>query len=130
MVNRGGLIALAAIAVVGCGYKGDLTRLEPPDPALSREERRAARADEQRTIRQRLRPAADTRPLRIDDLAVKLEERPDDSFALPPEGTRDATPPPFPGEEPAADDPDSRWRERGEQPALPDTPALPADQPG
>ncbi len=103
MVKPGCAVLLLALAA--CGYKGPVTRLEPPDPALPREALNEARAAERRQVAAGLTPAADTRPVRVDDLQVKLDVRPDDSFSLPPEGTRNARKPPFPGD-PAPDRPD------------------------
>lgn len=91
-------VALLLLALAGCGYKGAVTRLEPPDPSLSREALAAARAAERRTVADGLTPAADARPVRVDDLQVKLDVRPDDAFSLPPDGTRNARPLPFPGD--------------------------------
>ena len=86
-----------------CGYKGALTRLEPPDPALTREQQKEARTAEKRMVTQGLTVAADARPLRVDDLTVKLEVRRDDPFSLPPEGTQTSRKVPFPGEEVVSD---------------------------
>ncbi len=93
-------ILLAAVLLLpACGYKGPVTRLEPPDPALSREQQKQARAEEKRMVAEGLTVAADARPLRVDDLTVKLEVRRDDPFSLPPEGTQASRVVPFPGEE-------------------------------
>jgi hypothetical protein len=96
-------LPLAALLLAGCGYKGPVTRLEPPDPALSREEQRAARTDEQRRVAAGLTLPAQARPVRVDDLTVQLDVRRDDPFSLPPEGTANTRAVPFPGEEPPAD---------------------------
>lgn len=96
-------VLLAALLLSGCGYKGALTRLEPPDPALTREQQKEARAAEKRMVAEGLTVAADARPLRVDDLTVKLEVRRDDPFSLPPEGTVTSRKVPFPGEEIVAD---------------------------
>lgn len=97
-------VLIAALLLAGpllsaCGYKAPVTRLQPPDPNLTREEQQQAREAERRRVSQGLTVAADTRPLRVDDLTVKLEERRDDPFSLPPEGTVTAREVPFPGEE-------------------------------
>ena len=86
---------LALLALAGCGYRAPLTRL---DPALKGEERKEARAAEKAAIARGLTVSAETRPIRVDDLTVKLEERSDDPFNLPPEGTRNAAAIPFPGD--------------------------------
>ncbi|PZU49946.1 MAG: hypothetical protein DI568_04835 [Sphingomonas sp.] len=96
-------ILIAALLLSGCGYKGALTRLEPPDPALTREQQKEARTAEKRMVTQGLTVAADARPLRVDDLTVKLEVRRDDPFSLPPEGTQTSRKVPFPGEEVVSD---------------------------
>ncbi len=96
-----GLLA-GALLLAGCGYKGPVTRLQPADPALTREQQKDARAAERDRVAQGLTVAADARPVRVDELTVKLEARPDDLFSLPPEGTRDVRALPFPGEEPNA----------------------------
>jgi hypothetical protein len=93
------LILAAALLLPACGYKGAVTRLEPPDPALSREQQKRARTEEKRIVAEGLDVAADTRPLRVDDLTVKLEVRRDDPYSLPPEGTQTSRMVPFPGEE-------------------------------
>jgi predicted small lipoprotein YifL len=92
-------ILLVALLLAGCGYKGPVTRLEPPDPALSRDEQRAARTDEQRRVAAGLTLPAQARPVRVDDLTVQLDVRRDDPFSLPPEGTSNTRAVPFPGEE-------------------------------
>lgn len=93
------LLMGAGLVLAGCGYKGALTRLEPPDPALSREEQKAARRAERREVEAGLTVPASARPIRVDELTVKLEVRQDDPFSLPPEGTRTSRAVPFPGEE-------------------------------
>lgn len=87
------------LALAGCGYKGAVTRLEPPDPALTREEQKAARTAERRKVEAGLTVPAAARPIRVDELTVKLEVRRDDPFSLPPEGTQTSRKVPFPGEE-------------------------------
>jgi hypothetical protein len=98
-------LALAGVglALAGCGYKGAVTRLEPPDPALSREEQKAVRAAERREVQAGLTVPAQARPIRVDELTVKLEVRRDDPFSLPPEGTQTSRKVPFPGEETDSD---------------------------
>jgi hypothetical protein len=91
--------ALLGGLLAGCGYKGAVTRLEPPDPALSREEQKAARTAERRKVEAGLTVPAAARPIRVDELTVKLEVRRDDPFSLPPEGTETSRKVPFPGEE-------------------------------
>jgi hypothetical protein len=93
----------AGLVLAGCGYKGALTRLEPPDPAMSREAHKAARAAERREVEAGLTVPASARPIRVDELTVKLDVRKDDPFSLPPEGTRTSRTVPFPGEESARD---------------------------
>jgi hypothetical protein len=93
-------ILLAGLLLAGCGYKGAVTRLEPPDPALSREAQQAARTQERRMVERGLTVPADARPVRVDELTVKLGVRGDDAFSLPPEGTTNSRAVPFPGEEP------------------------------
>ena len=87
------------LMLAGCGYRGAVTRLEPPDPALSREAQKAARAAERREVEAGLTVPAGSRPIRVDELTVKLEVRQDDPFSLPPEGTRTSRAVAFPGEE-------------------------------
>jgi predicted small lipoprotein YifL len=99
MGMRALLLAAAGLALAGCGYKGALTRLEPPDPALTREAQKTARAAERREVEAGLTVPAAARPIRVDELTVKLDVRQDDPFSLPPEGTRTSRKVPFPGEE-------------------------------
>lgn len=96
-------VLLVAGLLAGCGYKGPVTRLEPPDPALTPEQQRAARAAEKRDVAAGLTLPAQARPVRVDDLTVQLDVRRDDPFSLPPEGTANTRVAPFPGEEPAED---------------------------
>ena len=96
-------VLIAALLLSGCGYKGALTRLEPPDPSLTREQQKEARTAEKRMVADGLTVAADARPQRVDDLTVKLEVRRDDPFSLPPEGTKSSRKVPFPGEEAVTD---------------------------
>ncbi len=108
---------LAAILLAGCGYKGPVTRLEPPDPALSKEQQKEARATEKEMVARGLTVPANARPIRVDDLTVRLNVRRDDPFSLPPEGTTNTRPIPFPGDAPD-NTPDKSWpqREAEEQP--------------
>lgn len=92
------LLPLALLALSACGYKSAVTRLEPPDPALTRAEQQAARAAERAQVQAGLTVPADARPQRVDDLTVKLDVRRDDPFSLPPEGTAGGRPIPFPGD--------------------------------
>jgi predicted small lipoprotein YifL len=94
------VILLGGLVLVGCGYKGPVTRLVPPDPALTKDQQRAARAEERRTVERGLTVPADARPIRVDELTVRLGVRGDDPFNLPPEGTQTSRVVPFPGEEP------------------------------
>jgi hypothetical protein len=100
---RAFLLLGLALVTSGCGYKGAVTRLEPPDPALSREAQKAARAAERREVEAGLTVPAAARPIRVDELTVKLEVRRDDPFSLPPEGTQTSRKVPFPGEETETD---------------------------
>jgi hypothetical protein len=93
------MAAALGVLLTGCGYKGAVTRLVPPDPALTREEQKAARAAERREVEAGLSVPATARPIRVDELTVKLEVRRDDPFSLPPEGTQTSRKVPFPGEE-------------------------------
>lgn len=101
---RAVLLLGMALMATACGYKGAVTRLEPPDPALTREEQKAARAEERRMVDAGLTVPAAARPIRVDELTVKLEVRRDDPFSLPPEGTQTSRKVPFPGEEVDPDD--------------------------
>jgi hypothetical protein len=100
---RLGLLTAGALLLAACGYKGAVTRLEPPDPALSREEQKAARTEEKRRVAAGLTVAPEARPIRVDELTVKLDVRRDDPFSLPPEGTQTSRVIPFPGEEAPAE---------------------------
>lgn len=100
---KAALLAALFLVLAGCGYKGAVTRLEPPDPALSREEQKAARRAERREVEAGLTVPPASRPIRVDELTVKLEVRRDDPFSLPPEGTETSRKVPFPGEETEAD---------------------------
>ena len=92
---RRAVALLALLALAGCGYRAPLTRL---DPDLKGDARKEARTAEKAAIARGLTVAAETRPIRVDDLTVKLEERSNDPFNLPPEGTRRAEAIPFPGD--------------------------------
>lgn len=98
MAVRHLLLPLALLALAGCGYKSAMTRLEPPDPALTKDEQKVARSAERAQVEAGLRVPADSRPQRVDDLTVKLDVRRDDPFSLPPEGTAGGKPIPFPGD--------------------------------
>lgn len=97
-IGAPGLALLAGLLLAGCGYKGAVTRLEPPDPALTKEQQKAARTEEKARVTAGLTLSPEARPVRVDDLAVRLEVRRDDPFSLPPEGTTDSRPVPFPGD--------------------------------
>ena len=98
MAVRHLLLPVALLALAGCGYKSAMTRLEPPDPALTKDQQKAARAAERTQVEQGLKIPAPARPQRVDDLTVKLDVRRDDPFSLPPEGTAGGKPIPFPGD--------------------------------
>lgn len=98
-------LLLAAFLLAGCGYKGPVTRLDPPPPEVSGDELRAAKKAEGKVVAHGLRVPAFARPVRVDELTVKLDVRRDDPFSLPPEGTIISKPVPFPGEEPARTSP-------------------------
>ncbi len=119
------LLLGAGLVIAGCGYKGAVTRLEPPDPALSREEQKAARAAERRKVEAGLTVPAAARPIRVDELTVKLEVRRDDPFSLPPEGTQTSRKVPFPGEEAA----DARPLPRQTDAMTGETPDTPSFEP-
>ena len=87
------LLTTAFALLAGCGYRAPLTRL---DPALQGEARKKARTAEKEAIARGLTVGAEARPVRVDDLTVRLEERPADPFNLPPEGSRKAKAIPFP----------------------------------
>lgn len=86
------------LGLSGCGYKSAMTRLEPPNPAQTKDEQQAARAAERAQVEAGLKVPADARPQRVDELTVKLDVRLDDPFSLPPEGTSGGKPIPFPGD--------------------------------
>ena len=92
------LLALSLLMLSACGYKSAVTRLQPPDPALTKDEQKAARAAEREQVAAGLTVPAAARPQRVDDLTVKLDVRRDDPFSLPPEGTAGGKPIPFPGD--------------------------------
>ena len=92
------LLALSLLMLSACGYKSAVTRLQPPDPALTKDEQKAARAAEREQVSTGLTVPAAARPQRVDDLTVKLDVRRDDPFSLPPEGTTGGKPIPFPGD--------------------------------
>lgn len=91
-------LLLPLLLLSGCGYKSAVTRLEPPNPALTKEQQQEARATERAQVEAGLRVPADARPQRVDELTVKLDVRLDDPFSLPPEGTSGGKPIPFPGD--------------------------------
>lgn len=76
---------LILLLLAGCGYKGPLTRTPPDAPGMTREEIKAARAEEGRMTEAGLTLPAQARPVRVDDLTIKLDKRTDDPFNLPPE---------------------------------------------
>lgn len=92
------VLPMAALLLAACGYRAPMTRLEPPNPALTPAEQKAARAAERDLVASGLEVPADARPQRVDDLTVKLDMRRDDPFSLPPEGTTGGKPVPFPGD--------------------------------
>jgi|GEM_PF-3522142 len=98
MVLRTAMLIAAGVALAGCGYKAPVTRLLPPDPALTKDEQRDALEQERRRTQAGLTLPANARPVRVDELTVRLEVRPDDLFSLPPEGTARARALPFPGD--------------------------------
>ncbi len=77
------LAPFALLLVAACGYKGSLSRIDPA--GMEREELREARAEERDEVAQALAPVATHRPVRVDDISIRLEERADDPFDLPPE---------------------------------------------
>lgn len=91
-------LLLLLLLLAGCGYRGSLTRLTPPDPALSKQEQKAARAAEARRVEAGLRLAPEARPVRVDEVNVRPTERTDNPFNLPPAGTRGQQPLAFPGD--------------------------------
>jgi predicted small lipoprotein YifL len=95
------LSALGCMSLLAaCGYKGPLTRLDPADATMTKDARTAARDAERAQVEAGLIVPADARPVRVDELTVKLEARPDDLFNLPPEGTEGTRMLPFPGDPP------------------------------
>lgn len=74
---------IAALLLAGCGYKGQMSRID--SKGLSSEELRQARAAEKADIDQALAPSPEYRPVRVDDVTIRLEERADDPFNLPPD---------------------------------------------
>jgi predicted small lipoprotein YifL len=81
-MSRLALLALA-VALAGCGHKGPISRIDPA--GKTRAELREARAAEQQALKAALAPRAEHRPIRVDDLTIRLEDRADDPFSLPPE---------------------------------------------
>jgi predicted small lipoprotein YifL len=71
--------------LAGCGYKVPLTRTPPDAPGMSRTEIKQARADEAKMTEAGLTLPPQARPVRVDDLTIKLDERAADPFNLPPE---------------------------------------------
>lgn len=90
------LLAIGLLATAACGYKGPVSRIDPDDRSIGRTERQALRAAEKAEVEAGLAIPAEARPVRVDDLQLRLEERPADPFSLPPAGT-DAVTAPFPG---------------------------------
>ncbi len=84
--------------LAACGYKAPLTRLDPADPALTKTERKAARADERQRVEAGLAVPANARPARVDDQEDRMGRRGDDPFSMPPAGTRGGGDPAFPGD--------------------------------
>jgi len=76
---------LLILLLAGCGYKGPLTRTPIDAPGMTREDIKTARAEEARITEAGLTLPAQARPVRVDDLTIKLDERTDDQFNLPPE---------------------------------------------
>jgi len=79
------LRAFALLLLAGCGYKGPLTQTPPDAPGMSRDEIKQARAREAAITEAGLTLPAQARPVRVDDLTIKLDERVADPFNLPPD---------------------------------------------
>lgn len=77
------LLLAAALVPGACGYKGQVTRIEPA--GMERAALKEARAAEAAAIAGALNPSPEQRPVRIDDITIRLEDRRDDPFNLPPE---------------------------------------------
>lgn len=73
------------LLLAGCGYKGPLTRTPPDAAGMSRDDIKAARAEEAKVTQAGLTLPPQAQPVRVDDLTVKLDERKPDPFNLPPE---------------------------------------------
>ena len=81
-MKHAGLL-LFALALAGCGYRGPLSRIDPA--GMERDELREARAQEKAQLDRALAYTPEQRPVRVDDITIRLEERTDDPFNLPPE---------------------------------------------
>lgn len=73
----------ALLLLSACGYKGSLTRVDPA--GQDRDALQEARAQERARVERALTPTPEQRPVRVDDISIRLQERADDPFDLPPE---------------------------------------------
>ena len=71
------------LLLAGCGYKGQLSAIDPA--SMDKEALKIAREAEKASVTQALTPTAEQRPVRVDDVVIRLEDRRDDPFNLPPE---------------------------------------------
>ncbi len=76
-------LPLLALLLAGCGYKGQLSAIDPA--AMDKAALKTAREAEKASVTRALTPTPEQRPVRVDDVVIRLEERRDDPFNLPPE---------------------------------------------
>lgn len=76
---------VALLALAGCGYKGEPTRLDLDRSDLSKEEKSSLRAADAEKVRAGLTPPPQAQPQRVDEILKKPAERTDDPFNLPPQ---------------------------------------------
>lgn len=77
------MVPALLLLLSACGYKGPLTRVDPD--GMDRAALEEVRAVERVRVEQALTPTPEQRPVRVDDISIRLEERSDDPFDLPPD---------------------------------------------
>lgn len=73
------------LLVAACGYKGQVSRIDPNRTDISKEERKALQRAEAERVEKQLTPPAQARPQRVDEILTNADPREDDPFNLPPE---------------------------------------------
>lgn len=77
-------IPLLLLALAGCGYKGDITRIDMNRTDVPKAKLKEMKEAEGEAARDALTLSPQERPVRVDDIVTRPSERPDDMFNLPP----------------------------------------------